>query len=113
MKKHLLLLLFLAIIQISKSQEKGSILLGVTTGNNQPVNLEIIKQHLLNTYTVSIKKIESCVNHSLIHIVVNINYKPIPTSQDIMNNLIAAFPGYQFFEKYLHESLTEINCKWK
>ena len=114
MKKHFLfIVLFFLVVLSSTAQEKGSIVIGVTNPNNELISFEDIKTQLSQQHAASFKKIEYCNNHSLIHIIVNIEVKPNPTEQDIISFLSTNFPNYVFHQKIIHESLETLNCKWK
>lgn len=113
MLKKILLLIFVFIATYITAQEKGSIVIGVTNPNNELVSFENIKTQLSQQYAGSFKKIEYCTNHSLIHIVVDIQVKPNPTEQEIVSFLSTNFPNYVFHQKIINESLETLNCKWK
>ncbi|MFN7014267.1 MAG: hypothetical protein ACK4ON_08370 [Bacteroidia bacterium] len=115
-KKILIVILSLIAFNNINAQEKGSVLIGVTSPFNELISFDNIKTQIIQQYGVSIKKVEYCINHSLIHIVLNLQdlqAKSHPAEQDIVSFLSANFPNYVFHNKIIHESFETLNCKWK
>lgn len=110
----LIIIFFVSSFKLN-AQEKGGILIGVTNANetNTVIQHSSIKDNLINHFGDYITKAEICPSHSLIYLVVNVNKTNILTNSDIISYLEQTYPNLKFWDKYLHQKIDDLNCKWK